>query len=138
LAALAPALAGPAGTVDPLAEGTAPVLVYDGKYGRPSPVATSVRSTVEGTAIEVLAVGPEADRIRISAADPTWSPPSAPEAGWRLLAAFALDEPRASKLLRGLLGPRGFLGTLDGGDISGEAWTDGRTLRIEARAARRP
>jgi hypothetical protein len=121
----------------PLAEGAAPILAYQARAGKPSPAGKIVRA--ETGPFDVVAFGVDAEALA-SAIDPAagpWTPPTPPEPGLRLLASFFLDEPRASKILAALLAPRGFLMALSGGDLSGEVWTDGETLRLEARISRR-
>ncbi len=62
----------------------------------------------------------------------------APEPGLRLLSTFGVDGVRARALLGPALGEGGVLAALGGGRIEGEVWTDGTTIRVEARVVRLP
>jgi hypothetical protein len=115
-----------------LPPGAAPLVVYDAASKRPVPAAHAVLRRVDS--LDLAAVGPEATTLLPTfSAGTALAVPAPPAAGWRLVAAFHLDEPRAQKVLRQELDPHGLLAALGGGAIDGAAWTDGTTLRVDLR-----
>ena len=64
----------------------------------------------------------------------TFDPPEPPGDGWRLVAAFWMGEDHAGKVLGDAVAPGGLLAALTSGPVEGALWSDGRTLRLTARA----
>jgi hypothetical protein len=125
----------------PLPEGAVPLLLAAPRAdGRPSPAGEIARESIEGgrAPLEALALGPGAAEAireaRLEALKGEAPPPPETRPGWRRVATFSLSEPRAANLMREAMEPGGLLAVFRGGSLSGEVWTDGRVLRIEARA----
>ena len=107
--------------------------------------AVVVRKVVQETLVEAPAqdeagkADPDAEPAAEPASgEPVQEPgaPEPPEEGLVLIAQFGLVRVRASAILDGELDVGGLLRALEGGDIEGAVWTDGRVLRLEARVVR--
>jgi hypothetical protein len=125
----------------PVTEGALPLTLPDLSGKTPAPAGEVVLADT-GRHGHVLAIGPgaraTAERMKARLAgegargDPA---PEPPEPGLRLIARFRLSKDRARQVLGSELEPGGLLMCLAGGDVTGEVWTDGRIVRLEARAA---
>ena len=122
-----------------LPAGASPLLT---PYGGEPKASELAREALDKDGFEVVTLGTAAGSVakRIHASSPVRTlapePPAFPVVGTGphvRLASFHLSQLSAQRLLSAALEPRGLFFALAEGAIEGEAWTDGKTLVVEAK-----